>query len=344
MNIIKLFLKQYWFFTGIILICCITIGDISGTVSKLGKLAKTHNGPEFIISLIFFTSGLLIKFNKIKESCMEIKGTIIALIAIFIAAPTISFLFAMMPFNIGIIIGLFIVSAMPTTLSTGVVMTGASNGNMAHALLITILSNCIAVFSIPITLSIQMMFIGNKAVVQIDKTAIMTKLLLFVIIPLSIGIMTNLFFKPFVNNRYNKFFVKLNTLNLRFLTFDFYKNKLQIFNQLLVLTVIWMALSDTRKVIINYGENIFIVLTVVLIFHILLVSFVMGNVIFFKLGSGKRESVIFMGGQKTLPLSILIQVAVFPQYGLALMVCVLHHLVHIIVDSFFVGKIGNWKL
>jgi len=58
-----------------------------------------------------------------------------------------------------------------------------------------------------------------------------------------------------------------------------------------------------------------------------------------KLGKGRRESVIFMGGQKTLPLSIILQVSLFPQYGLALVVCVLHHLIHLLMDGYLVGKL-----
>jgi sodium/bile acid cotransporter 7 len=61
----------------------------------------------------------------------------------------------------------------------------------------------------------------------------------------------------------------------------------------------------------------------------------------FRISKGKRESIIFMGGQKTLPLSIILQVSLFPQYGLALVVCVMHHLTQLLMDGYLVGKLRD---
>ena len=52
---------------------------------------------------------------------------------------------------------------MPTTLSSGVVMTGAAGGNMAQALVITIMANGLAVFTIPVVLSLLLRLIGGSA-------------------------------------------------------------------------------------------------------------------------------------------------------------------------------------
>jgi hypothetical protein len=50
-------------------------------------------------------------------------------------------------------------------------------------------------------------------------------------------------------------------------------------------------------------------------------------------------SVLFVGGQKTLPLSVILQVSLFPQYGLALVACVMHHLIVLMMDGYLVGKL-----
>ena len=63
----------------------------------------------------------------------------------------------------------------------------------------------------------------------------------------------------------------------------------------------------------------------------------------FGLGRGRMESVLFMGGQKTLTLSIILQVSLFPEYGLALGFCVLHHIIHLMMDSWLVGKLQKGK-
>jgi sodium/bile acid cotransporter 7 len=61
----------------------------------------------------------------------------------------------------------------------------------------------------------------------------------------------------------------------------------------------------------------------------------------FRIGKGRRESLIFMGAQKTLPLSIILQVALFPQYGQALVFCVVHHIVHLMMDGYLVAKLKH---
>ena len=40
-----------------------------------------------------------------------------------------------------------------------------------------------------------------------------------------------------------------------------------------------------------------------------------------------------------IALSIILQVSLFPQYGLALVVCVLHHMIHFLMDGYLVGKL-----
>ena len=43
-----------------------------------------------------------------------------------------------------------------------------------------------------------------------------------------------------------------------------------------------------------------------------------------------------------IALSIILQVSLFPQYGMALMVCVLHHMIHLLMEGYLVGRLkGN---
>jgi sodium/bile acid cotransporter 7 len=100
-----------------------------------------------------------------------------------------------------------------------------------------------------------------------------------------------------------------------------------------------MAMSQARLTIINGGNMIGIIFIIVVIFHGTLLAAAGLFIRFFKLSRGRRESVLFVGGQKTLPLSVILQVSLFPQYGLALVVCVMHHLVVLMMDGYLVGKL-----
>ncbi len=322
-NVLSDLIKKYWFITGLLLVFALTLTDSSETVSGVGKWFQMHRGPDVVIIIIFFFSGLILKARQIKSGLADIKGTLIALSLIFLIAPIISILWGILPFNTGVKIGLFLVAAMPTTLSTGVVMTGAAGGNMAHALVITVLANGFAVFTVPITLSLLLTLVGGPTVVTIDKLEIMIKILLFVLSPLCLGLLIKFYAKSFI---------------------DRIDSKLQILNQILVLGIVWMALSQAKQTIMNSGEMIGIVILSSLIFHgILLVSAFLFTRLF-KLGQGRRESIIFMGGQKTLVLSVILQVSLFPQYGLALVVCVVHHILHLVMDGYLVGRLRHRQI
>jgi solute carrier family 10 (sodium/bile acid cotransporter), member 7 len=88
----------------------------------------------------------------------------------------------------GVLIGLFIVSVIPTTLSSSVVMTGTTGGNMARVLFVTILSNFMSVVSVPLTLSFLLTFLRQERMVTIDQIAIIIKLFCLVLVPFQISI------------------------------------------------------------------------------------------------------------------------------------------------------------
>ena len=82
---------------------------------------------------------------------------------------------------------------------------------------------------------------------------------------------------------------------------------------------------------------------------VLLVSFfhaaMLGTAVFFAkaidLDRKRKTALIFMGSQKTLPLSVLVQATLFPSLGLSLAVCVVHHVVHLMTDAYLVGRMGS---
>ncbi|MGA8181677.1 MAG: bile acid:sodium symporter [Desulfobacterales bacterium] len=311
-------IKKYWFLIGLFLVFVVTVADTTETVSSIGIWLKAHRGPDVVIVLIFLFSGLILDARQIRSGLMDVKGIAAALIIIFLIAPVVAALCKAIPLDTGVLIGIFLVAVMPTTLSSGVVMTGAAGGNMAQALAITILANGLSVFTIPVALSLLLELLGGSAVVAIDKPAIMIKLGFYVFLPLCVGLTLKLLAKSSVNR---------------------FAYRLQLLNQLLILAIVWMAMSQARDAIVSGGESVGIVLLLVFGFHGILLSAAGASTWLLKLGKGRRESVIFMGGQKTLPLAIILQVSLFPQYGLALVVCVLHHMIHLLMDGYLVGRL-----
>lgn len=78
-------------------------------------------------------------------------------------------------------VGLFAV--MPTTLSSGYILTGEAGGNQPLALMLSVGSNLLAVISVPLWLSAVL----NSTGVEMDAGSLLLKLVLSLLLPLIVG-------------------------------------------------------------------------------------------------------------------------------------------------------------
>ena len=310
--------KRYWFLTALFAICLATLADYAGLLAASGQWFKNHRGPDLVVVCIFLFSGFALSPGQLKSGLMDVTGLLMALAVIFVAAPLAAALFSQVPMDTGIVIGLILVSVMPSTLSSGVVMTAAAGGNAAHALVTTIVANSLSVITIPYALSFLLTIVGQSAAVTIDKAAIMLKIGILVLLPLAAGMVSKHFF--------SSLYARL-------------ERKISVLNQYLILFIVWIAMSQTRSMLVNSGITVGLIVAIVFLFHSLLLLAAWFLIRLSRRQRGHRESILFMGGQKTLPLSVILQLSLFPQYGIALMVCVLHHIVHLMMDGYLVERL-----
>jgi solute carrier family 10 (sodium/bile acid cotransporter), member 7 len=319
-ELMTVWVKKHWFLLALLTIAFITLVDQQQWTVNGGRWLKNHGGPDMVIFFIFLFSGIALDARLLRKGLQDVNATLSALAVIFILSPLTALVFYYFPLDVQVLTGLFLVAVMPSTLSSGVVMTHAAGGNMAHALFVTIVANTLAVFTIPVVLSLLLTIVGQAQSIPIDKAAIMLKIARMVLLPLGIGMVTQQVARPLIAPL---------------------QRKASSINQLLVLTIVWMGLCQSRQAILSGGHAIFPIVATVFTFHLLLVLLATAVTRLTGLKSGRRESVIFMGGQKTLPLSVILQVSLFPHYGLALVVCVLHHIIHLIMDAYLVTRLRN---
>jgi solute carrier family 10 (sodium/bile acid cotransporter), member 7 len=310
-------IRQNWFIVALVGICVLTLIDVTGTIAGMGKWFKAHNGADAVICTIFLCSGLILKREEIRAGLRDIRGAVIALVIIFAIAPLVAFIIGSLPLDPAVRVGLFLVSVMPTTMSSGVVMTGAAGGNIAHALLITVLANSMSIVTIPFSLAL---LLQTAESVPFDKVQMMIQMALLVLLPLLLG----LFLRP-----------KKGTLLTSL------QRGIPVLNQCLILAIVWMGVSDARATVLSSGAQVFIILVIAFVFHAILLGAGFLAIRLFHIPRGRMESVLFMGGQKTLPLSVLLQGKLFPQYGMALAFCVFHHFIHLTMDGYLVGRIKS---
>lgn len=311
-------LKKQWFLVALVLVFAVVLLDSSLTLARTGIFIKTHGGASILIFCIFLSSGLIIEANQITAGVRDVRATLAALFIIVCIAPLAAVALGRGFLETGVVLGLFLVAVMPTTLSSGVVMTGQAGGNIAHALFVTILSNCVAIVSIPLVLPLMLGPMATDTPLAIDQRAIFVKLVLLVLLPLCIGLIAK------------RFGLSIATP---------LKKKLGMLNQCIILTIVFMSLAGARSVLIERGDAVLAIVPLVTVFHGILLAAAFGLSRLLKIGPGRREAVIFMGAQKTLPLAVMLQLTFFPTYGTALLVCVLHHIIHLMIDGYLAARI-----
>ncbi|MEJ5349373.1 MAG: bile acid:sodium symporter [Desulfosoma sp.] len=317
------FLERHGFVLGLILVTGLTLADDAELSVQWGRWLKEHHAPNVLIGAIFFFSGLSLEKETLYKGVLDLKAVLGALSLIFLVSPLWALALAREPLGPGLTVGLFLVASMPTTLSSGVVLTGAAGGNMATALLITIVSNSAAVFVTPFLLEFLVGQTVTPTSMELHKTSLMITLVALVFAPLALGM----------------------SLRAAWLTLSQRIKGPQpsTLNTFLVLCIVWIGVCGSRHTMVQGVHLLPLVVALSVVFHggLLLCAFLMARAL--KLSVGRREAVIFMGGQKTLPLSVLIQTAVFPQYGEALVFCVCHHVVHLVMDGCVLSFIKNFK-
>ncbi|MDY6822450.1 MAG: bile acid:sodium symporter [Thermodesulfobacteriota bacterium] len=156
--------------------------------AMMDKWLKARQGPDAVIFLVFLFSGMLLNPRLIRSGLSDISGTLLALALIFLIAPAITALAGLAPLQTCFAIGLFLVAVMPTTMSSGVVMSVAAGGNPAHALFITILANIICMFTIPLTFPLLLNLTNVSREIVFNRLSVMIKIALYVLVSLCIGL------------------------------------------------------------------------------------------------------------------------------------------------------------
>ena len=241
------FLKKYWFTLGLIISFFISFADVTGYFSKAGKFLSENYGPDFVIIFIFLCSGLALNTDDLQDGFKDFNITAAALFIIFIISPFTAWIFLFLPLSQGIAAGLVIVSVMPTTLSSGVVMTAGAGGNKAQALLITIAASFAAAVTIPVSLDLM---IGQSSMASgmFDSAGLMFKIGFKVLVPLAAGYIIKLFYDKIAD-------------------FD---NEIQVVSQLLILVMVWMSASAAEQTLAENSGGIFVVCLIVFCFHLAL--------------------------------------------------------------------------
>jgi sodium/bile acid cotransporter 7 len=159
---------------------------------NLGVAASRTSWPSYVLVVIFLLSGLQLKPNDALQALRAWRPLALSLVSLLLISPLVftPALFAaghLLPLQPSILLGLCVFMASPTALSAGVQLTSLMGGSIALAILIVILSNSLACFTLPILLPIALGGVAIEGGIGIDRVALLSKLVSSCLIPTIVG-------------------------------------------------------------------------------------------------------------------------------------------------------------
>lgn len=176
------------------------------------------------IALIFFFYGLKLSPEKLRAGLSNIKLHFIVQIATFIIFPLIvwvgELIFRPAPGDL-IWMGIYLLAALPSTISSSVVMVNMARGNVPAAIFNASISALIGVLMTPLIMSFFLSTTGGES---LDLKQVTIDLVIQVILPVGVGIMLY----PYLG----KFVAKTGKL-------------LNRFDQSVILLIVFMAFAES---------------------------------------------------------------------------------------------------
>jgi len=271
---------------------------------------------------IFVISGLTLKTDDIRAAIRAWKATTFGVTSILFITPTLALLPGQLPFLVKEFqVGFLLFCCMPTTINSGVALAQSAKGSFALALLLTVLSNLIGIFTAPFFLSLLL----SVADVHVSPQPLLLKLLLMILLPLIIGKAAREKSAPVLAAvKKHKTYLS-NTSNLS------------------LITIVLMSISKSQPKIVSLDVLSLLGLVMVgLLIHAIYLAFNFSVAHYLlKLPLPLKKSVVVMCSQKTLPMAMTI-VAFLPEEvgepGLVSIPCIVSHLVQIFADAFLCSK------
>ncbi|KXZ41843.1 hypothetical protein GPECTOR_263g673 [Gonium pectorale] len=198
-------------------------------------LDNVHIVQEVNMAIVFLISGLALNTTEMKKAMKRESWPSVAfgMAMILLVTPALGFAMREIPLTPpAFAVGLTIFCLVPTTLGIGVALVRSCRGNEAIALLLTVASNMLGVFTMPLYL--RLLFLNHDTgglKLNIDIPNLLVKLSLTILVPSVIGKAAREMFKPVEQ------FAK-----------D-YRTPLSLFSTSNLAFIVWQTLSGARDLL-----------------------------------------------------------------------------------------------
>ena len=279
----------------------------------------------FGVSVIFFFYGAKLSPESLINGLTKWRLHLVVQLSTFVLFPlTIVAARAMFPvyFSTNIGLGIFYLAALPSTVSSSVVMVSIARGNIAAAIFNASISSILGIFITPLLMS----GILEKSQPDFDISHTILLLCLQVLLPVLLGLLLHKRLGHWVT---------------------VYKNTLRNFDQLIILLIVYTSFcesfSDNQFKNFSFSEIFKLGILMIAFF---LIVFALMNQISLWLGFKRDEriTVIFCGSKKSLVQGAVMGKVLFPDQavlGVVLLPLMLYHALQLMAGSTIAKAMGK---
>ncbi len=249
------FIRKHWFI--LFLLAALTLGLLfpsAGIALSMGNIT-----PTVLIIAIFFITGLTLPVEKLKSGLKEYRVHIFLQLFIFIVIPLYFFLTLHLfdkYFTDNLTIGIYALACLPTTVSSCIMFTQISRGNVVTAIFNATLANILGVVVSPILLSLFLNTAGDAMALE-DILRVFTGLGYKIIVPLITGIIFHRFMPDILSGIKGTLSLVSNIALLIIIFMSFAKHTGEFsqtdLGQTVIAMCIYLALSYLVFVVLSFG-------------------------------------------------------------------------------------------
>lgn len=276
------------------------------------------------ISFIFFFYGVKLSPQKLKEGLSNWKLHLVVQATTFVVFPLVVLFFYVLFGEEGnyLWLGTFYLAALPSTVSSSVVMVSIAGGNLPAAIFNASISSMVGIFITPLWMDIML----PENAVSFDLTDTFIKLSLQVLFPLIIGLILHPRLIGFVNR---------------------YQTTLKNFDQGIILLIVFTAFAESFAEDMFAGQSSMELIGLgglMLVFFGLMMALMYFISIGLKFSRADTITVMFCGSKKSLVQGAVMGRVMFPDpviFGIILLPLMIYHALQLMAGSALAQRMGE---
>ena len=293
----------------------------------------SRNGPLHLVQIgnvgvtfIFFFYGLKLEPAKLLAGLGHWKMHVLIQATTFLIFPLLILVLRTFFYSSEsdlLWLGTFYLAALPSTVSSSVVMVSIAGGNTSAGIFNASISSLLGIFVTPLWMNI---FVSSSAFSAHDLSGVILNLCLQVLLPVVVGLALH---------------SRLGFLAVRF------KNQLRYFDQMIILLIVYRAFCDSflNRMFEGYSLTELAVLgsLMLLLFFIM---FALMQILAASMGLSREDriTVIFCGSKKSLVQGALMGQVLFPEaaaFGIVLLPLMLYHALQLVAGSILAQQMAK---